>query len=1086
MRRTPLAVLAVLAVWAFLGAAPALAQEAEILHHEGLILEQDGLPMDGPVSLLFTIYDRQGNERWSEAHEVLLVGGYYRAILGEEESLEGVFTDPVTLLGISVDGAPELEPRHRMGSVPYAFVARSADVAGNAVGDLTPSSITLGGVLDMRNNPIRRIRGLEVENPGDTTDGIVWHGTGAIESAIYVAAHKDGRDADDGPMWFNSDEGFVWAADYSSNDFDYQARLTAQGTLHVPGGIVVGSENAASSVTVHGGLRIGPDEGDCEAERVGTLRWADNALQVCQPGSEEDTFTWTALVTGSCDCTGGGGGGGGGDGGGDGGGGGGVGEGGDGTSADDAGRSCRAIYDDGHSRGSGAYWLNPISDHPELAYQAYCDMGVDAGWTLVMKLSAGDLCYGSSHWTSGEPLNADRMLDRSFPASGEYDAKSQAFDNLVDTDQLRFQTTRGTVTVDFSDTQTPQNLMTTRDVPFLGYPAYERWRAAFGHDRAQAPIFMRGGQPETEGNICRMNPGATPSGCGKRCVFCYQAADGACCGCNVTANDVNSGVGNNRDYCGGGRTNCSTAGSWSNASLRTLVWARKAPVDRDAGLGSQSNPASSCSHLRDEDVWASGIYWLDPNGGDPEDAFRAYCDQITDGGGWTLVLKLSGNAFCYGSDNWRSVAPYNEFLTLGPELPGARQYDAKSRAFYTLSGTSELRFYSSRGASTSVLFKAAASPMRLMTTNDVPFLDYPDRGQWRAVFGHDRNRAPIFMRAGEPVVEGNVCRSNPQATPSGCGKQCMFCYQAADGDCCGCDVGANDVNSGVGNHPSYCGGGDPADCSTAGDWSDGSLRTLVWARATEIPPPGLGEESDNPGLSCKDLLDNDVQESGVYWIDPDGGDHGDAFRAYCDMDNDGGGWTLVLKLSAGDFCYGSSNWTSRRPFREANSLFPVLPGARSYDAKNRAFYELADVDRLRFQTSRNANVSVSFVEETSPMRLMTTNDVAFAEYPNRNAWRTAFGHDRNRAPIFMRAGVPVTDGNTCRNNPNATPSGCGKRCVFCYQAADGNCCGCDVGANDVNSGVGNHRDYCGGGDAGDCSTAGNWSDASLRTNVWAR
>jgi len=58
----------------------------------------------------------------------------------------------------------------------------------------------------------------------------------------------------------------------------------------------------------------------------------------------------------------------------------------------------------------------------------------------------------------------------------------------------------------------------------------------------------------------------------------------------------------------------------------------------------------------------------------------------------------------------------------------------------------------------------------------------------------------------------------------------MFCYQAADGDCCGCNVSANDVNSGVGNHASYCGGGDPADCSTAGEWSDPHLRTNVWAR----------------------------------------------------------------------------------------------------------------------------------------------------------------------------------------------------------------------------------------------------------------
>ena len=39
-----------------------------------------------------------------------------------------------------------------------------------------------------------------------------------------------------------------------------------------------------------------------------------------------------------------------------------------------------------------------------------------------------------------------------------------------------------------------------------------------------------------------------------------------------------------------------------------------------------------------------------------------------------------------------------------------------------------------------------STPMNLMTTNDVPFLEYPDYGQWRAVFGHDRARAPTDRR----------------------------------------------------------------------------------------------------------------------------------------------------------------------------------------------------------------------------------------------------------------------------------------------------------------------------------------------------
>jgi hypothetical protein len=56
--------------------------------------------------------------------------------------------------------------------------------------------------------------------------------------------------------------------------------------------------------------------------------------------------------------------------------------------------------------------------------------------------------------------------------------------------------------------------------------------------------------------------------------------------------------------------------------------------------------------------------------------------------------------------------------------------------------------------------------------------------------------------------------------------------------------------------------------------------------------------------------------SGIYTIDPDGAGGVDAFQAYCDMTNDGGGWTLTLKADGNNatFNYDAALWTDASVF----------------------------------------------------------------------------------------------------------------------------------------------------------------------------
>ena len=77
----------------------------------------------------------------------------------------------------------------------------------------------------------------------------------------------------------------------------------------------------------------------------------------------------------------------------------------------------------------------------------------------------------------------------------------------------------------------------------------------------------------------------------------------------------------------------------------------------NAGLSKDSS-ALNCKDIKAKVPSAtSGVYCIDPDAGSHSNAFQAYCDQQTDGGGWTLVWSYTFTAYSSFTSSANAVTP---------------------------------------------------------------------------------------------------------------------------------------------------------------------------------------------------------------------------------------------------------------------------------------------------------------------------------------------------------------------------------------------------------------------------------------------
>ena len=126
------------------------------LNHQGRLLDAAMTPASGSHVMRFSIYSAPtgGTPLWTEPQSLTFDDGYYATTLGALTPIaREVFAGSTMYLAIAVDNDAEMTPREPIDSVPYAFVST------NAVGDITPRSISVNG------NPIVDAAGRWVGSP---------------------------------------------------------------------------------------------------------------------------------------------------------------------------------------------------------------------------------------------------------------------------------------------------------------------------------------------------------------------------------------------------------------------------------------------------------------------------------------------------------------------------------------------------------------------------------------------------------------------------------------------------------------------------------------------------------------------------------------------------------------------------------------------------------------------------------------------------------------------------------------------------------------------------------------------------------
>jgi len=220
---------------------PATAAVPRLINFQGSLTDANGHPLDGEHVVTFRIYYvlQSGTPKWEETQVVSAYEGLFHTLLGGTTVLpDTLFEHEDLWMGLQVDGDPEMMPRMKLATVPWAFRAAVAEtsmtVTEYPVHDhddryYTETELnTNDGTVNEPSDPVDWTKIKSV--PADFADGVDDLGDGDITGVAAGDGLVGGGDDGDVTLDVGAGDGVTVSSDLISLDTGYaDARYVNEG-----------------------------------------------------------------------------------------------------------------------------------------------------------------------------------------------------------------------------------------------------------------------------------------------------------------------------------------------------------------------------------------------------------------------------------------------------------------------------------------------------------------------------------------------------------------------------------------------------------------------------------------------------------------------------------------------------------------------------------------------------------------------------------------------------------------------------------------------------------------------------------------